>query len=98
MTRPGTDNPGIGVVSSGPTAIATRYEGIGGERLNVTRRLRPEVVSEAIGMFETARCSFGTTSVTSQGILNSGSSQHGKASRALAASSCVKRYALPPIS
>ena len=39
-------------------------------------------------------CAAGTISVSCQGILNEGSSQHGKASRASTASNCVKAYQL----
>src|SRR6059036_3957293 len=40
-TRPGTERPGMGTVSSGPTAIAIKYEGSGLVRANSTRVTAP---------------------------------------------------------
>ena len=90
-TRPGIDMPRIGTVSSGPTAIAIRYEGSGLVRPNSTRFVRPLLRSCATGVLLTARSAAGTVSVTVHGILNSGSSQHGTASRASVSSNCVNR-------
>src|SRR5262249_9169644 len=97
MTRPGTFMPAIGTVSKGPTAIATRYEGMGGVGWNVTTRLAPARDSVATGVVPPARPATGTRGVIRHGILNSGSSQQGNASRASVSSNWVKRYACPPV-
>src|SRR5436309_13873256 len=91
-TRPGTERPGMGTVSGGPTAIAIKYEGSGLVRANSTRVTAPVRRWRAIGVLLTARSPAGTTSVMVQGILNSGSSQQGNASRASVSSNWVKRY------
>ena len=49
----------------------------------------PTVFSFSIGVFETAASAAGTVTVTWNGILNSGSSQQGNASRAASASNWV---------
>jgi len=48
----------------------------------------------SMGRAAFSRC---TRSVMRHGILNSGSSQHGNASRASVSSNCVNRYACPPV-
>src|SRR2546428_10183206 len=78
-TRPGIDMPRIGTVSSGPTAIAIRYEGSGLVRPNSTRFVRPLLRSCATGVLLTARSAAGPGSVTLHRILNSGSAQPGTA-------------------
>src|SRR4051812_1418502 len=93
--RPGTDKPGTGVNSKGPTASATRYEGIGGVRPNAIVLVAAAVVSSAAGALATAASAAGIASVTCHGILKAGSSQHGKAFRAWRSSNCVKRYGSP---
>ena len=57
---------------------------------NVTRR-RPSAAgsSRSTRAFDAATASAGTTSVTSHGVLNDGSSKHGKLLRAASGSNCV---------
>ena len=95
-TRPGTDMPGIGTVSNGPTARASRYEGSGGVRLKTTVFDAPAGVSLSTGVLETARLAAGTMRVSWYGILNEGSSQQGKARRASVASNWVNAYQSSP--
>src|SRR5262245_19262571 len=88
-TRAGTDVPGIGTVSNGPTATARRYEGSGRVLRNTIVRFPAAVLELSSGVFAKAASDSGTTSVIVYGILNAGSSQHGNALRASTASNWV---------
>src|SRR5438093_5550344 len=92
ITRPGTESPVIGVDSNGPTANATRYEGIGGDVLNVTVAMPPCADRLASGVLASTIRSCGAVRVSVQGILNSGSSQQGNACRASVDSNWVNPY------
>ena len=60
---------------------------------NSTRFIPPASgVSETMGVLEAARCSCLTCSVSCQGLLNRGSSKHGKARRASVGSNWVYTY------
>src|SRR5690348_11040266 len=76
--------------SHGPTAHAYRYVGSGLVGWNVTV-LNPSgaLLSPACAVLATAASDAGTVSVNVIGTLKSGSSKHGKASRALIGSICV---------
>src|SRR5258708_37839837 len=82
--RPGTDRPGIGVLSNGPTANATRYDGIGGDALNATVAMPPAAERLASGVLAITIWACGTVSVGVPGTFNSGSSPDGKSCRASA--------------
>src|SRR5262245_29163032 len=89
-TRVGIGMPGIGTVSSGPTAIATRYEGRGGVRLNAVSRAPSMVLSRSTGVLDTTRSDWGARTMIRQGILKDGSSKQGNALRASSGSKSVK--------
>ena len=80
-----------GVSSSGPTTNATRYVDIFIVSANTTRTpaVAERLRSSDSPAFDNAVRSSGTTNVTEKTALNSGSSQHGNASRAWVASNCV---------
>ena len=95
MMWPGTLWLGTGTYSRGPTAMATRYEDIGGVRpkCSVFRPSARDV--RATGALATASSVSGTVRVSCQLILKAGSSQQGKALRAWLSSNWVKRYGSP---
>src|SRR5262245_5851812 len=84
-------------ISKGPTVKATRYEGRGLVSAKRTTLVSPSVDSLAIGVFEAATRARGTRRVTVQGVLNEGSSKHGKARRASISSNWVKTYQSSPL-
>src|SRR6185295_12370783 len=80
----------VGVNSYGPTVNATRYEeifGVSRKRVRVRRSSRASW--DVMGMFPIAAFPAGWISSSEKVALNSGSSKHGNARLASAASNCV---------
>src|SRR5262245_31900793 len=84
-------------ISKGPTAKATRYEGKGLVWAKRTTLVSPSVASKVIGVFEAAWSARGTRRVKVHGVLNDGSSKHGKLQRASVSSNWVKTYQSSPL-
>ena len=81
-----------GVVDSGTEGLFKNLSALQNIFMAATR----VVLSGSV--FATTRLARGVTTVMSHGILNSGSSQHGNASRAATASNWLARKARPPLS
>ena len=83
--------------SNSPTPRYKRYVDIIGVRPNLYRIFVPTVFLDMTGMFEIAPRCLSTKSETSNVALTAGSSQHGNALLASAASNCVvARYFVLP--
>src|ERR1041385_5704028 len=80
--------PGTGVNSSAPTASASRYDGSGLVRTNVTVFQSPSAVSFSAGVLKTIEYCDGIVAVSWYGILKPGSSHIGKGLRPSVTSTC----------